>query len=88
MYFAYILRNIHNRLYVGHTDNLQRRLKDHSDGAHGAKFIKDYGGFTLVYTETFGTRAETMKREKQLKGWTRAKKEALIKGDMDLLKKL
>lgn len=44
--------------------------------------------FIFVYIEQYGTRLETMRREKQLKGWTRAKKEALIKGDLKLLKKL
>jgi len=44
MYFLYILRNIHGRLYIGQTNNLEQRLKDHKTH-HGAKFIKDYGDF-------------------------------------------
>lgn len=88
MYYLYILRNIHNRLYIGQTNDLQQRLKDHVSSAHGAKFIKDNGEFKLAYTESFGTRAEAMKREKQLKKWTVAKKEALIAGNLQLLKKL
>jgi putative endonuclease len=87
MFYLYILRNIHNRLYVGQTNNLERRLKDHQTN-HGAKFIKDYGDFELVYTEPFDSRAKAMRREKQLKGWTRAKKEALITGNLTLLKRL
>ena len=87
MYYLYILRNQHNRLYIGQTKDIDRRLKDHKTN-HGAKFIKDYGNFKLVYTEEFQTRVEAMKREKQLKKWTRAKKEALIAGDLELLKKL
>jgi hypothetical protein len=42
----------------------------------------------LVYTEPHPTRASALTRERQLKGWTRAKKEALIKGNLDLLKRL
>lgn len=87
MCYLYILRNSANRLYIGQTDDIQRRLKDHQT-SHGAKFIKDYGDFEVVYTETFHTRSGAMRREKQLKGWTRAKKEALIAGDFTLLKKL
>jgi predicted GIY-YIG superfamily endonuclease len=41
-----------------------------------------------VYSEAYSSRIEAMRREKQLKGWTRAKKEALISGNLKLLKKL
>lgn len=87
MYYLYILRNIHNQLYIGHTNDLEQRLNDHM-GTKGAKFIKDYGNFELVYSETFQSRATVMRRERQLKGWTRAKKEALISGDLMRLKEL
>lgn len=87
MYYSYILRNVHGRLYIGQTVNLQQRLNDHKSH-HGAKFTKDYGEFELVYSEEYLTRAEVMKRERQLKHWTVAKKEALIAGDLELLKKL
>jgi len=87
MYYLYILRNIHDCLYVGQTNNLQRRLNNHHTG-QGAKFIKDYGEFELVYSEQFETRDAAMQRERQLKHWSRAKKEALISKDYDLLKKL
>ena len=86
MYCLYILRNIHNRLYIGQTADLEKRLNDHKN-SHEAKFIKDYGSFELVYSEEFDNRVEVMRREKQLKGWTRAKKEELIVGDLELLKK-
>lgn len=85
--FIYILRTKDNQLYIGHTNNLVRRSQDH-DNSLGAKFVNDHGGFELVYSEKFKTRAEAMMREKQLKGWRRAKKETLIAGDLKLLKKL
>jgi len=88
MFYLYILRNSADRLYIGHTKNLPQRLKEHESSLHGAKFIKDCGSFELVYTEKFAMRSEAMKREKQLKGWTRAKKRALITGDLALLKRL
>lgn len=88
-FFVYILQTNNNQLYIGHTNNLDRRELEHKHFHHGAKFIKDNGlSFEIVYTEQFQTRAEAMKREKQLKNWTRAKKEALITGDIELLKKL
>ncbi len=88
-FFVYIARTCNNELYIGQTDNLDRREFEHKFHAHGAKFFKDNGkDFELVYTEELETRIQSMKREKQLKGWTRAKKEALIVGDVELLKKL
>lgn len=85
--FVYILGTSDNKLYVGHTNDLFRRSQDHANSL-GAKYIKDHGRFTLVYSEKFGTRADAMKREKQIKRWTRAKKEALIASNLGLLKKL
>ena len=88
-YFVYIIRTQNNNLYIGHTNNLNRREIEHKHFHHGAKFIHDDGSnFNLVFTGKYFTRTEAMKREKQLKGWTRAKKEALITGDLELLKKL
>ncbi len=86
-YFVYILRNSKNKLYIGQTRNLESRLARHGSG-DGARFIKDLRDFRLVYSEGFQTLQEAMRREKQLKGWTRAKKEALIAQDFDLLKQL
>lgn len=88
-FFVYILRFSDNTLYIGQTNDLGDRLKEHSDRtSKAAKFTKDHGKFHLVYREEFATRLEAMRREKQLKRWTRAKKEALISGDLKLLKEL
>ena len=88
-YIVYILRFSNNNLYIGQTNDLDFRIKQHLAGnTKSAKFVKDHGDFILVYTEHFDSRAEAMQREKQLKKWTRAKKEALIVGDLKLLKKL
>ncbi|MDO8495655.1 MAG: GIY-YIG nuclease family protein [bacterium] len=89
MFFVYILRNRANKLYIGQTNSLEKRIKQQDSlGSKAAKFIKDNQKFDLVYSEQFPTRIEAMRREKQLKGWTRAKKEALIRGDLGLLKQL
>lgn len=76
-------------MYIGQTNNLKQRLKDHKNKAtRASKFSRENGDFELVYKEDCKTQLESMRREKQLKGWTRAKKEALIAGNLGLLKKL
>jgi len=89
MYYIYILRSVDNYLYIGQTINLKKRVREHIEHLQKAsKFTKEHNNFELVYKETFNTRLDSMRREKQLKGWTRAKKEALICGNLKLLKKL
>jgi len=88
-YYVYFLRDLDSHLYIGQTNNLQNREKQQLHKTKkAAKFIKDGNTFKLVYFEEFSSRLMAMRREKQLKGWTRAKKEALIKQDFVLLKKL
>ncbi len=89
MYYVYILRTSTNTLYTGQTNDIKRRLKEHQDKtSKSARYVRYFDLFKLVYQETFETRSEAMKREWQLKHWSRAKKEALINGDIQLLKKL
>ena len=89
MFYVYILRSSDNQLYIGQTNNLVNRENQQiTKGSKAAKFIRDGKEFQLVYSEEYPTRLEAMRREKQLKGWTRVKKEALINGDLALLKKL
>lgn len=86
MFYIYILRTSSNTLYIGQTNNLERRLKEHRDKkSKTAKYIHYFSTFELVYREIHPTRLEVMRREIQLKNWSRAKKEALIKGDTNLL---
>lgn len=79
MYFVYILRTSSDTLYIGQTNNLEKRLKEHQDKtSKSAKYMKYFSSFKLVYSEEYTSRIEAMKREYQLKHWTKAKKEALI----------
>lgn len=88
-FFVYILRTNKNTLYIGQTNDLDKRLKQHaSHTSKSAKYVRSFDSFELVYSREYSTRSEAMKREWQLKQWTRKKKEALISGDIDLLKKL
>ena len=88
-YFVYILRTSSNTLYIGQTNNLKKRLKEHRDkSSKSAKYIRYFSSFTLVYSKKYSTRKEAMQREVQLKKWSRAKKEALVRKNLVLLKKL
>ena len=78
MYYVYLLTNRNNRvLYIGVTNNLQRRLYEHQQGLIDG-FTKKYHVHKLVYFETTTDVKAAITREKQLKGWTRAKKNDLI----------
>ncbi len=78
-YSVYILRTSKNTLYTGQTNNLEKRIKEHREkSARSAKYIKYFDSFELVYCETFATRAESLKREWQLKKLTKNQKEALV----------
>ncbi len=88
-YTVYILRTSSNTLYIGQTNNLEKRLKEHKNkNSKSAKYVRSFPSFKLVYSETYDSRKEAMRREYQLKNWTKEKKETLINGDAVLLKKL
>lgn len=85
MYFVYILRTSSNTLYIGQTNNLEKRIKEHkSKSSKTAKYIRYFKSFELVYSEKHSTRTEAMQREWQLKKWSRKKKELLIQGTIVL----
>ena len=65
MYFGYVLRNPQERLYVGYTENLERRVRQHQAGEAG--WTKSRGPWELVHSEAFADLAEAMRREKNLK---------------------
>lgn len=76
---VYILRTSSNTLYIGQTNNLEKRIKEHKNKTiKSAKYIRYFQSFTLVYSETYSSRSEAMKREYELKQLSKAKKEALI----------
>jgi putative endonuclease len=64
-YYVYVLRNPHGQLYVGSTDNLDRRIQQHQQGE--ARWTRHRGPWTLVSSEVFLSRAEAMRRERHLK---------------------
>ena len=85
-FFTYMLRCSDKSYYVGHTDDLERRLAQHETGATGG-YTAPRRPILLVWFEEFPTREEAKLVEAQLKKWSRRKKEALIGGRMAELKK-
>jgi putative endonuclease len=74
---VYLLSSVTRRLYVGVTNDLARRLCEHRHGPTFG-FTRRYGITTLVYVESIAEPLTAITREKQIKGWTRVKKLALI----------
>lgn len=81
-FYAYLLRCADGTYYAGHTDDLEVRLAQHQLGEVEGD-TQTRRPVELVWCETFPTRDEAFDAEQRLKGWSRAKKEALIVGDWD-----
>lgn len=78
-FFVYILKTSSDTLYIGQTNNLERRIKEHkSKSSRSARYLRYFDDCSLVYFETFSTRREAMLREVKLKSWPRSRKEKLI----------
>ena len=83
----YILRCANGEYYTGSTNDLQKRLEEHNNGI-ACNFTWKHMPVELIYTEEFSTVEKAFHREKQIQKWSRKKKEALISGDIELLKSL
>lgn len=79
-FHAYLLRCNDGSYYAGHTDDLETRIAQHRSGALAGYTAKRLP-VTLVWSEAFASRDEAFAAERRIKGWSRAKKEALIAGD-------
>jgi len=86
-FYAYLLRCADGSYYAGHTDNLDHRFAQHNAGACGGYTAKRRP-VELVWSDRFTTRDEAFAAERMVKGWGRAKKEALIAGDWELISSL
>jgi len=82
-YYVYILKCSDESYYIGVTNDIERRLDEHRMGINKASYTYLRRPVDLVYHEYFMDINEAIDFEKQIKGWSRAKKEALIKGDWD-----
>ena len=83
-FWAYILRCTDGRFYTGHTDNLELRIAQHHHGGF-CDFTSRRRPVELVWSETFSSRIEALEAERRIKPWSRAKKQALIDGDLKRL---
>jgi len=86
-FYVYILRCADGSYYVGHTEDLEKRIAEHYSGlvpgyTHNRRPVR------LVFADAFPSREQALERERQVKGWSRAKKEALIKSNWERLKRL
>lgn len=86
-FYVYILRCGDGSYYTGHTDNLIKRMAEHQAGVYQG-YTLNKKPLKLVFSQQFNERIEALRAERQIKGWTRAKKEALINGDWDRLSQL
>jgi putative endonuclease len=76
-FYTYIMSSRTKVLYIGMTNNLERRVQQHKEGKHDS-FTREYRCHHLVWFERYATATSAIAREKQLKGWRRARKLALI----------
>ena len=85
-FWIYILKCGDGSYYVGHTDDLEKRFGEHEEGF--CNYTKNRNPLELVYSAEFASRDEALETERRVKGWSRGKKEALIKGDWEELRRL
>ncbi|WP_022673256.1 GIY-YIG nuclease family protein [Novosphingopyxis baekryungensis] len=83
-FWTYMLRCNDGSYYVGHTDNLDRRIAEHRSGFYTGYTYKRRP-VTLVWSQDFAQRHEAQAAEKQIKGWGRPKEEALIRSDWEAI---
>jgi putative endonuclease len=85
--WLYILRCADGSYYTGSTNNLSLRIAEHQAGK-GSNYTRRRLPVELVYIQEFPSEHQAFLRERQVKGWSRAKKEALIRGDFEALVEL
>jgi len=78
-YYVYMMASKTGTLYIGMTNDVTRRAKEHRDGAIDG-FTKKYHCTRLIYFESHEFVWDAIQREKEMKKWTRARKEELIRG--------
>ncbi len=78
MYFVYVLECADRTLYVGSTNDLKKRIRQHNELKSGAHYTKIRRPVVLKYSENFQTLKAARKRESEIKRWPRSKKLTLI----------
>jgi len=86
-FFVYILKCNDDSYYIGHTDDIEKRVGEHNNGTYECYTI-DKLPTQLVFSETFQRREDAIAFEIKIKKWNRQKKEALINRDYEALHQL
>jgi len=86
-FWTYMLKCADDSFYIGHTDHLEQRMAAHGTGALRC-YTSNRRPVSLVWSQEFATREEALAAERQLKGWSRKKKEALVHGDWQEIRRL
>ena len=81
MWYVYLLLCEDKSLYCGSSDNPEVRLELHKNGK-GARYTRSHKPIRIVYKEKLNTKSEALKRELQIKGWSRKKKIKILKIDL------
>lgn len=87
-FWVYILKCRDGSYYTGHSDNLEMRLAQHNDRTYPNCYTATRLPVDLVFSQELTTREEALAAERQIKGWSRKKKEAMMRGDWDEVSRL
>ena len=87
-YFVYLLKCSDNTFYTGVTNDVYRRFLEHQNGENSSSYTYKRRPVQLVYFEAFSNINSAIEKEKQIKKWSKAKKEALINEKFELLPEL
>ncbi|OGW36544.1 MAG: hypothetical protein A2X58_12810 [Nitrospirae bacterium GWC2_56_14] len=87
-FWVYILKCRDGSYYTGHSDNLEMRLAQHEDRTFQNCYTATRLPVELFYSRELTTREEELAAERQIKGWSRKKKEAMMRGDWDEVSRL
>ena len=87
-FWLYILKCADRSYYTGHTDSLEVRLAHHESGAISNCYTATRLPVALVYSAAFSSREEALSAKRQVKGWSRRKKEAMMRGDWQMVSSL
>jgi predicted GIY-YIG superfamily endonuclease len=87
-FWMYMLQCADGSYYVGHTDNLDLRISAHVQGSIPGCYTESRRPGSLVFSQYFASRYEALALERRVKGWSRAKKEALIREDWGEISRL
>ena len=86
-FWVYMLRCADGSYYTGHTEDLETRVNQHLMGVFGG-YTAIHRPLSLVFSQEHSTREEALKAERQLKTWSRKKKEAMLRGDWQTVSQL